>query len=339
MISSACAPTDCSLAAGAGTRNSVPALTPPRRRIARREAEATMDGACGARLVDYFRVEHAPALTVHTRRRSTITVTRLRSAAAGKDFSARFPPEDAFIILLQLQPPVIDRLRERRGEVTLAPCERNSVSIVHLKREPVWFLRPPFDMLHFYLPRTALDEIAEEHRTAPIQTLHCPKGRVDPVAGQLGACLLPALEGRDQPGASFIYHVILALLAHIAQACGGMRAEPEPVRGGLTPRQERRAKEILLSQLQRGGSVADVARECGLSPSHFSHSFKNTVGDSPHHWLTKQRIERVKRFLAESDLGVAEIAAICGYADQAYLTRVFAQMVGITPGAWRRATR
>jgi len=40
--------------------------------------------------------------------------------------------------------------------------------------------------------------------------------------------------------------------------------------------------------------------------------------------------------LGESDLPVASIAAQLGFSDQAHLTKVFRQIVGETPAAWRR---
>src|SRR6266850_7071260 len=45
---------------------------------------------------------------------------------------------------------------------------------------------------------------------------------------------------------------------------GGMRPVSRPVRGGLAPWQERRAKEILRANLH-GVPLKKVARECGLS--------------------------------------------------------------------------
>jgi len=43
--------------------------------------------------------------------------------------------------------------------------------------------------------------------------------------------------------------------------------------------------------------------------------------------------------LRETDSSLAEIAAICGFADQSHFTRVFTRSVGISPGAWRRNIR
>jgi AraC-like DNA-binding protein len=40
-----------------------------------------------------------------------------------------------------------------------------------------------------------------------------------------------------------------------------------------------------------------------------------------------------------TDKSLAEIALECGLADQPHLTKTFRRIVGMSPGAWRRARR
>ncbi len=83
-------------------------------------------------------------------------------------------------------------------------------------------------------------------------------------------------------------------------------------------------------------TVAEMAETVGLSESWFSHVFKKTTGKTPLQWQLSKRIDHVKRLLMESDLAVADVAAKLGFSDQAHLTKVFRQIVGDTPAAWRR---
>jgi AraC family transcriptional regulator len=113
--------------------------------------------------------------------------------------------------------------------------------------------------------------------------------------------------------------------------------DPRPVRGGLAPWQMRRTAQVLNEDLGSKVTLAHLAAECGLSVAHFARAFKQTTGRTPHRWLVEQRVEHAKRLLVTSILPLAEIAAICGFADQSHFTRVFSQLVGSGPGAWRRA--
>jgi transcriptional regulator GlxA family with amidase domain len=82
--------------------------------------------------------------------------------------------------------------------------------------------------------------------------------------------------------------------------------------------------------------VAALARSCGLSRSYFIRAFKRSMGLPPHHWVMHRRIERAREMLVRTNESIAEIAINCGFADQSHLTRVFHNVVGESPAAWRR---
>ena len=56
-------------------------------------------------------------------------------------------------------------------------------------------------------------------------------------------------------------------------------------------------------------------------------------GLSPQAWLAERRISHVRKWLAESDLPIAELALRAGYADQSALTRAMQRLTGLTPAA------
>ncbi len=135
----------------------------------------------------------------------------------------------------------------------------------------------------------------------------------------------------------FIDQIGLSLLAHFAQTYGGMRPSDAVSEEGLAPWQERRAKEIMRARFASNLTIADVAAECKLTPSHFARSFRRSTGVAPHEFLSQLRIEEAKRLMLSTKLPLADVALICGFGDQSYFTRVFSRIVGASPGAWRRA--
>jgi AraC family transcriptional regulator len=151
--------------------------------------------------------------------------------------------------------------------------------------------------------------------------------------------VLPALSHPDQASQLFLDYVMLAFGVHIAQTYGGMRPMSRLHQGGLAPWQERRAKEILLANLEGGMPLKELARECGLSASHFSRAFRRTLGAPPHNWLNEQRIELSKEKLRDERISLADVALQCGFCDQSHFMRHFVRIVGVTPRAWRRAFR
>ena len=106
-------------------------------------------------------------------------------------------------------------------------------------------------------------------------------------------------------------------------------------KAGLAPWQMRRAAQVLNKRLGSKVTLARLARECGLSVAHFGRAFKQTTGRTPHRWLVEQRVEHAKRLLVTSALPLAQIAAICGFADQSHFCRELKRAVGLTPRQFR----
>ncbi|QEL26596.1 helix-turn-helix transcriptional regulator [Bosea sp. F3-2] len=61
------------------------------------------------------------------------------------------------------------------------------------------------------------------------------------------------------------------------------------------------------------------------------------AGVAPQRYLTQLRVEEAQSLLTKGNLPLSDIALICGFGDQSHFTRVFGQMTGESPGAWRRA--
>ncbi len=83
-------------------------------------------------------------------------------------------------------------------------------------------------------------------------------------------------------------------------------------------------------------SLDSLSRCAAMGRSAFSERFHRVVGATPMRYLTDWRVQRAKRLLAESKLGLDGIAAQVGYDSAASLSRVFQKHTGISPGAYRR---
>jgi AraC family transcriptional regulator len=161
----------------------------------------------------------------------------------------------------------------------------------------------------------------------------------DPIISHLGRTLLPALERPTQANQLFIDQAAFTLQAHFAYRYARLRNRGAFYRGGLTPSQERRAKELIRAHIDGTISVERLAQECGLSRSQFFRAFKWTTGKTPHGWLIQSRVEMSKELLLTSGLSLAEVASACGFANPSHFTRVFARYVGTAPGVWRAIQR
>jgi AraC family transcriptional regulator len=300
-----------------------------------------MTEAYGQRLGEALRVENASAIVTRALRTADMAVTEIRCDDPLPQMSGPIQQEDAFLVSLYLRDSPNCEYWEggRRASV----CnQRIGESTFHdLKRDPAALIDKPYHCLAFYLPRAALDAIADDADASRIRDLSYEPGVGvnDATIFRLGSLLLPTLRHPDQANPLFVDHVLLAVGVHVAHTYGGMRPMSRPARGGLAPWQERRAREFLLANIKRGVALKEVARECGLSVGHFSHAFRRTLGVAPHEWLIRQRVALSKEKLRDDGLSLSDVATECGFSDQSHLTRVFRQAIGVSPGAWRRALK
>lgn len=101
--------------------------------------------------------------------------------------------------------------------------------------------------------------------------------------------------------------------------------------GGAAPRTE---VARALALLTAGARVAEVADEVGYSRRRLGTLVRAECGLAPKEFQRVARLQAARRTLGRRPL--AEVAAVCGYADQAHLAREWSALAGCTPTAWLR---
>jgi len=97
----------------------------------------------------------------------------------------------------------------------------------------------------------------------------------------------------------------------------------------------RKGMDFLTTHLAEPFSEERLAFSAGLSPSRLRHLFRSQVGDSPRHFLEKQRLRRAKDLLALSRQTISEIALELGFASPFYFSLRFKKSTGESPRAFR----
>jgi LacI family transcriptional regulator len=85
--------------------------------------------------------------------------------------------------------------------------------------------------------------------------------------------------------------------------------------------------------------VSDVLRAVPMSRTLLERKFASTLGHSPHREIVEQKIARAKHLLVESEVSIAVVAELAGFADASYLSVVFRREVGESPYAFRVRSR
>ncbi|MCH1624609.1 response regulator transcription factor [Ferdinandcohnia quinoae] len=83
-------------------------------------------------------------------------------------------------------------------------------------------------------------------------------------------------------------------------------------------------------------TLKEVAAHVHLNPSYFSVLFKEEVKLTFSEYVTRRRIQRSKELMISTNLPINEIAEEAGYKTSKYFIKLFKEIEGITPSAYRK---
>lgn len=98
----------------------------------------------------------------------------------------------------------------------------------------------------------------------------------------------------------------------------------------------RRVRDRIDREYAQPLNVEALARDVNMSAGHLSRQFRAAYGESPYAYLMTRRIERATALLRRGDLSVTEVCFAVGCASLGTFTTRFTELVGMSPGAFRR---
>ncbi|GGU65996.1 transcriptional regulator [Streptomyces albospinus] len=98
----------------------------------------------------------------------------------------------------------------------------------------------------------------------------------------------------------------------------------------------RRVRDRIDREYAQPLNVEALARGVHMSAGHLSRQFRAAYGESPYAYLMTRRIERATALLRRGDLSVTEVCFAVGCASLGTFTTRFTELVGMSPGAFRR---
>ena len=162
---------------------------------------------------------------------------------------------------------------------------------------------------------------------------------------------LPATAQVDHPGVKLLLHNIykearlfgtapdpaanLTVDMLLLEAFETMRG----VESGLVstrPRWVKKIDEILREDYEQPLSLLEISAELNVHWAHLSRDFSKYFRCNFSQYLRKIRVERSLSLLRKRSIPMADIACMCGFADQSHFIRCFKQYTGLTPKGFRK---
>ncbi|MEL6901821.1 MAG: AraC family transcriptional regulator [Cyanobacteria bacterium J06606_4] len=194
--------------------------------------------------------------------------------------------------------------------------------------------------LNIQLPTTFLETVAEQAAELDIRRLELiTEFRTrDAQLEQTIMMLRSELhKGGGWVGQLYVESLANVLAVHLLRQYSAGRSHLiQEYSGGLGNRRLLQVSDYIQANLDSSIKLADLATVAGMSQYHFSRLFRCSTGRSPHQYVTQQRVERAKHLLVGSQRPLSEIALACGFNSQSHFGKSFRELVGTTPGRFRK---
>jgi AraC family transcriptional regulator len=184
------------------------------------------------------------------------------------------------------------------------------------------------------LERTFLKNAEDELDQRPAAALRYRMGFYDPPVREL-MTMLAAEAGQGAPlgrlYADSLAHALAIRFLFLGEERQRTRAAVSALPAHLLWRVRERMHD-LCAELD----LQTLAAESGYSRSHFLRMFQAATGCTPHRYLLQLRLERARELMRRRATSLIDIAVDCGFSSHAHMTKVFRQLLGVTPTQYRR---
>jgi AraC family transcriptional regulator len=125
----------------------------------------------------------------------------------------------------------------------------------------------------------------------------------------------------------------MELLIELAEATSPVRTQ-RAIRPDVKERVVR-AREYLDEHLSEPIDLRTLAREVALSPFHLARLFRQEVGESPHRYLVRRRLDRAADLLVTTPLTITQVSERVGFGSPGHFAQAFRRRFGVPPSVYR----
>ncbi|MDJ0633438.1 MAG: AraC family transcriptional regulator [Xenococcaceae cyanobacterium MO_188.B29] len=215
----------------------------------------------------------------------------------------------------------------RRGDISITPA--NTPLFVRWEGEE--------NCLQIRLTTQFMQSVARETLEQDLDRLELlPEFQIrNPQIEAIGMMLLTELQQEHSNNRLYLDSLANILAVNLLRHHTAIKPRLPIYEGGLPPRQLQQVLDYIDTHLAQNIKLTDLARLLDMSQFYFSRLFKQSIGITPHQYVSQQRVERAKQLLKKTDRLIVDIALECGFNSHSHLSKQFRQFTGMTPKAYR----
>ncbi|MBA1203307.1 helix-turn-helix transcriptional regulator [Pseudomonas capeferrum] len=247
------------------------------------------------------------------------------------------PGIDHYTIILQCSgPATLERRCGTRWQRN--PYNLGDVSLLSIDQPAEWRWQDRLKVSHIYLSRALVTRLSHEvcgHGVSHVR-LHDLVAVSDPVLSSIATTITAEAQSPAAGGALYAEALATQLAVHLLRHYSSLEFVAQRAPSRLEGKRLRTLHAFIDEHLDSPLSIACLADQAGMGVWAFSRAFKEATGSSPHLYLIAERVKRAQRLLATTACTLSEIASLCGFSDQAHMTRLLKARLGVTPGQLQR---
>jgi len=134
-----------------------------------------------------------------------------------------------------------------------------------------------------------------------------------------------------QPGYISVCHsILMQMIVFLSRTCQCFAFHENQTDFRLA-----RAVTYMQTNFSEKISIEQLAAIAGFSSRHFSRLFQEVYRITPIQFLNEIRLSHARIMLEQQSCKVSEIAALCGFSDSNYFSKVFKQKYHLAPSEWK----
>ena len=198
-----------------------------------------------------------------------------------------------------------------------------------------WSWNAPVSVLLVWIdPEVLRDFVSHELQTLVIDSDLAHRVTINDPALTAAAMRLRDAVEEGGLGAGVVLDA-LARVFLVTLVRGHARRDVASLGGGLDAERYGRLARLIDERLGGRIAVGELAAEAGMSATGLARALKAATGGTASELILRARLARARELMADRARSLTEIAAACGFADQAHLSRVFKARHGVPPRVWR----
>lgn len=207
-----------------------------------------------------------------------------------------------------------------------------------VQEDSILISQPIERVAHIYFPPALFMNLSRDGRggAAGPSALGYIAGLQDPLVEQMILAIVSEMLAETAGGKLLVESLALSIAVRMIGSYSVLPASaPGGEAGSLDRTRLARVLDFIMTEIEGDLSIERLAEIACLSRFHFSRAFSNSMGMSPHRYVSGQRLAHAQNLLVASDRSISDIAAACGFSSQGNFHRAFVRATGSTPGRYR----